>query len=711
MSNKKALSLRDEPIHMNNYFIEDLYREGNVYTIKGWAYQIKDGKMPNLILEDVIEPSTIIMPRPDVKEILGLDYKSDEIGFKLKFKLDEDKEPKLTIKDVDGNSGEMTFNPNEFENVSMTKLKDLIAEVGIRQTLPVVLGRKKRHWIAYDNWFRAQNTYNKEQVQEEIKHFKEKPLISIVMPVYNIEPKLLRKAIRSVLKQEYTNWELCIADDNSTNPRVRQVLSTFASEDSRIKLKFRKENGHIAQATNSAINLATGEYIAFMDDDDELNPLALYEYVKLINEKKDVDLIYSDEDFINYYGFHYNPFFKSNWNPRLFLSHNFITHFVMVKASLLEKVGGLRSSVNGAQDYDFLIRALSEAKDIYHVPKILYHWRTIEGSVAENPEAKEYAYVAGQKALQDHFDSKGIEAIVNIGENVGTYSIERKDKPEVSIIIVNDPRNSFLSEETLIKTLVKTDYDNFEIIAVNFNQKDLEERYPEYFNDPRIKYTYINNPVTINELYQFGAKKANNDLIAIVKSGIQPFKPSWLDKLVNETIIDESGMITPLLLDPDARIISAGFGYDYPGKKVYYPGEGKQLGDLGYFFRTALAQNIDANHDLCYVINKEDFLNLKDLNKYHEPLAGLNLSNQVYKSGKNVVLAPEALVTWHGEFTPEPIVADDKVILYHGPRPEENFDFIQEYPEPLVDYTNDIIKRYRRSIDPLYEGLNRERNV
>ncbi|WP_241801665.1 glycosyltransferase family 2 protein, partial [Acidithiobacillus caldus] len=238
---------------------------------------------------------------------------------------------------------------------------------------------------------------------------KYRPIISIIVPVYNTPKKYLRECIESVLNQYYPDWELCIADDNSTNLEVKSILREYAAKDSRIKVVFRNQNGHISKASNSAIELLTGDYIAFLDHDDTLSPYALYYVAMLISTKPDVNIIYSDEDIMSESGKRLTPHFKSDYNLDLLLTHNYITHFCVYRRSLISYLGGLRIGYEGSQDYDLLLRAVSHIKHqgIYHIPMILYHWRAIEGSTALQAGEKSYTVSAGLKALRSYLDNNG----------------------------------------------------------------------------------------------------------------------------------------------------------------------------------------------------------------------------------------------------------------------------------------------------------------
>ena len=235
----------------------------------------------------------------------------------------------------------------------------------------------------------------------------------MVVPVYNVDEKWLRACVDSLKNQLYSNWELCLADDASPKAHIKPLLQELAAEDERIKVVLREKNGHISEATNSAIEVATGEYIGFLDNDDILADTALLAVVSALNEDQNREFIYTDEDKLSMSGKRLIHFFKPNWNETLLLGHNYITHFVVVKRSIIEAIGGLRTEFNGSQDYDFVLRATEAAKEIYHIPNILYHWRTIETSVAMDPQSKEYAYVAGQNALQAALDRRNLKRCCN----------------------------------------------------------------------------------------------------------------------------------------------------------------------------------------------------------------------------------------------------------------------------------------------------------
>lgn len=284
---------------------------------------------------------------------------------------------------------------------------------GPLQLVQVYLGKQKKQ-KDYLRWIEKHEKLNEKSIRGQIENFDHKPLISIILPVYNVDEKWLRICIDSVLSQLYTNWELCIADDASTAPHIPSLLKEYSEKDDRIRLVMRLQNGHISAASNSALVMASGEWVVLLDHDDELTPDALFYVVKEINDYPQAQLIYSDEDLIDERGARSEPKFKPDWSPDLFYSLNLVTHLSAFRAELIKKIDGFRLGFEGSQDYDLTLRAIEQIDEtrIRHIPKILYHWRTLASSVASNSEAKPYAHNAARAAIGEHFERKGINAVV-----------------------------------------------------------------------------------------------------------------------------------------------------------------------------------------------------------------------------------------------------------------------------------------------------------
>lgn len=393
------------------------------------------------------------------------------------------------------------------------------------------------------------------------KKYNDKIKFSIVMPVYNVDIVWLEKAIKSVVTQNYINWELCIADDCSTKNEVREYLRKINNPN--IKIVYLSENGGISKATNEAAKLATGDYIVLMDNDDEITYDALYEFLRVAKEKN-ADIIYSDQCIIDRDGNWVNPLHKPDWSPDLMLSQMYIGHLVGFKRELFEEIGGFRSEFNGSQDYDLILRLTEKTQKIEHISKVLYGWRDIPSSTAGNPESKPYAQTAGLNAIQSHLDRTLGEGKAEVLETkyLFVYDVRyiMKSKPMVSIIIPTKDHIDLLSK--LLESIFdKTQYDNFEIIILNNNSVERESF--EYFE----KVTKAHNNVKVVEAsYQFnwsalnnhGIKEANGEVLIFMNNDMEIISKDWMSRLVEKAIQPGVGVVGGLLLYEDDTIQHAG---------------------------------------------------------------------------------------------------------------------------------------------------------
>jgi glycosyltransferase involved in cell wall biosynthesis len=261
-------------------------------------------------------------------------------------------------------------------------------------------------------------------MEKEMESFSYKPRISVVMPVYNVEKQWLAEAVESVFNQVYQNWELCIADDASPSPQIKEDLESFRNSDERVKVKYLTENQGISAASNEALSMVTGEYAAFLDHDDCLSLDSLFEVAKLLNLHPEADIIYTDEDKLSMGGMRLRPVFKPDWDPELFLTYNYFCHLVVCRMDLLNEVGGFRRGFEGSQDYDLLLQVTEITDKIFHIPKVLYHWRMIPGSAASVVDAKSNAFERARQALADAMKRRGIKAEVLDGDSPGTFYVK-----------------------------------------------------------------------------------------------------------------------------------------------------------------------------------------------------------------------------------------------------------------------------------------------
>jgi glycosyltransferase involved in cell wall biosynthesis len=316
-------------------------------------------------------------------------------------------------------------NTSRFFRLFLAKLYELFQ---------VLTGARKHPFLsintrAYQRWIAKHEPGKKErkELDKKSREFTYKPAVSIVVPVYNTEPQWLDKAVASVLNQVYENWELCLVNDGSPGSPVRETLDKWKNNDhKRIKVKHLEHNRGIAAASNEALAMAKGEYIAFMDSDDELHPLALFEVVKLLNHHPEADVIYTDEDKLTLDGQRKKPVFKSDWSPDLFLTYNYINHLTICRKTLIDQVGGFRPEFNWSQDYDLYLRITENTGSIFHIPQILYHWRTIPGSSASTVDIRTEALQKSKQLLNETLRRRGMKGMVTEGLRPGTFRVRRR---------------------------------------------------------------------------------------------------------------------------------------------------------------------------------------------------------------------------------------------------------------------------------------------
>ncbi len=520
--------------------------------------------------------------------------------------------------------------------------------------------------------------------KEKLKNYSGEILFSIVMPVYNVEIKWLDKAIESIEKQNYKNWEICIADDCSTKQEVREHLS--AMKNSRIKIKLLEKNQGISGATNAAAALASGEYILLMDNDDELAPSALHEFYQKI-KKEGSEIIYSDMDIIDAKGKTRDPLCKPDWSPDLFLSQMYLGHLIGFKKSLFEKVGGFRGEFNGSQDYDLLLRMTEMTDKIGHVPEILYHWRDLPSSTAANPESKPYAQTAGLNAIQEHLDrvyGKGA-ATANETENLFVYDVRyhMNEEPKVSIIIpIKD--HADLLKAAIDSIYAKTTYKNFEIIILNNNSekeetfsylKKVEEEHDNVIvKDAAFEFNW-------SRLNNYGMKFATGDVYVCLNNDVEVIEPEWLTRLVEKAIRKDVGVVGGLLLYEDNTIQHAGVVIGMGGwaDHVFKGMKPQHYGSP--FVSPMVTRNVSAVTGACLAVSKATI----------EKIGGFD--EKFIVCGSDIELALRA--NKYGLVN----IYDPNVRLYHY---ESKSRDASKIPQIDFDLSDQMYKTYRKNGDPYY---------
>lgn len=462
--------------------------------------------------------------------------------------------------------------------------------------------KPKNNKLAYMNWIQR---YDKSiKVNADLTSV----LFSIVMPAYNANLLWLEEAIDSVINQTYCNWELCIADDCSTDPLVKATLQSYVANNPKIKVIFRETNGHISSASNSAIDLASGDWIVLLDQDDLLHPNALAHVALAIEHNPSCQMIYSDEDKIDENGARFNPYFKSDWNPDLFYSHNMFSHLGCYKTNLIRSIGGFRVGYEGAQDYDLALRCIEliAPSQIHHIPKILYHWRSHPASTASGADlAKPYAMLAGEKAINDHLARLKVSASVRLtgsGYRI-TYNI-LDPKPKVSIIIPT--RNNFaLLKKCTDSTLNKTAYSDYEILIVDNNTDDPKtlQFLNQLSGDPRITIIHNSDPFNYSTLNNKAVKFASGEVLVLMNNDIEVINPEWLSELISHAIRPEIGAVGAKLWYPDNTIQHAGLILGVGGvANSAHHRLGKHQDD--YFSKSNLVQSVSAVTAACLAVKK-----------------------------------------------------------------------------------------------------------
>jgi GT2 family glycosyltransferase len=466
---------------------------------------------------------------------------------------------------------------------------------------------------AYPEWARLYSTASAEQLAQmaaDSAAFARKPKVSLITPVYNTPEGFLRAMLDSVLAQAYPDWELCLADDASTLPHVRAILDEYAARDPRIKVAWRPVNGHISAASNTALGLATGEFVALLDHDDVLPPDALYWVVREVNEHPDAALLYSDEDKLDFEGQRALPYFKSDWNYDLFLSHNLITHLGVYRADVVRDIGGFREGFEGAQDYDLALRFIEriEHAQIRHLPRVLYHWRMLEGSTAVGAAEKDYAAERARLAVEQHLQRTGVAATVQtipVAVQRVRYEVA-KPAPLASIIIPT--RNGLKLVRQCVESIrAKTTYAPYEIILVD-NGSD-ERAAVEYFasleragtirllKDPR--------PFNFSRLNNEAAAAARGSFLVFLNNDIEVIAPEWLTELVSHAQRNPIGAVGARLWYPNDTIQHAGLVL--VAGLAAHAHVGKPRGDDGYMSRAALVQALSAVTAACVCMRREVF--------------------------------------------------------------------------------------------------------
>lgn len=497
--------------------------------------------------------------------------------------------------------------------------------------------------IDYKEWYENHKVSQEELEKQKKKVFVYAPKISILVPVYNTPQVFLKQMIQSVRKQTYANWELCIANANPDNEEVKQILEICTKKDDRIKVVNVPENEGIAQNTNRALDIATGEFIGLLDHDDLLEENALYEIVSCLNKKKETDVLYTDEDKVTTdLDEYFLPNFKPDFNLDMLRANNYICHFFVAKKELIEKVGGFRAEYNGAQDYDLILRCTEQAQNVAHIAKILYHWRVHKESTADNPLSKMYAYEAGKKAIEAHLARCHTDGEVLQTDNLGFYRVKYpvKGKPLVSILIPNKDQVDTL-DKCLRSIEERTDYDNYEIIIIENNST--EQKTFDYYNqicNDKIRVVYWKKEFNYSAINNFGVDQAKGEYLLLLNNDMEVISRDWMSELLGHCQRPEVGAVGARLYYPDDTVQHAGIiiGIGGVAGSVFV---GMKRGYTGYMHRAAIQQDLSAVTAACMMVKRPVF---EEVGRLEEQLKvafnDVDLCLKIRKNGYLIVYDP-----------------------------------------------------------------------
>ena len=605
-------------------------RRGKI-TLRGWA--AAEGGVDSVRIEVAgcppIETKPCI-PRPDVQKSLPNLDKTGRTGFLAQ----------LDSKPLANGRHAILF-------------RALVKGVVVREARTYVdIDHDKGFVSDYQRWIHEFERPESQIIELKVSSFAVRPKISIVTPVYNTKLEELEAAIDSVLRQSYPNWELCICDDCSANLAIRQMLDRYAALDARIRVHYAGERGGISRASNLALAMAGGDFIALLDHDDTLAPNALAHVCEAINQHPSGDLFYSDEDKLDERGNRFDPFFKPDWSPDLFLSENYICHLLVLRRDLAAKLAGFNPAFDGSQDYDLVLRATERATRIHHIPKILYHWRAGAASTASGIDNKSYAVDAARRALQDHCDRAKTGGAVERGVIAGRWRVRYPICPStrVSVIIASGGKVDVL-RTNLDSLFGKTSYNDYEVVIADNSKGNAVEKLISQYQGTYTNLRYIdwrNRPFNFSAINNEAARQCDSPVLLFLNDDTSVIEPGWLDAMLELAVRPEVGAVGAKLLYPNEAIQHAGVvlglfdncGHAFKGLN----------GSSGHYFDFSdVIRNVSAVTGACLMARASVFWQVSGFDETEFAVAfnDVDLCLKMGTCGYRVLYTPHAVLYHH----------------------------------------------------------------
>lgn len=649
VSVKKLKKIRDSV----DYYIELQKLEGEQLLLSGWCVDSEEVKITVFGKHEKELPLKIERSyRRDIADLFAELDVQYQAGFKIAVDITGEDEVELRFRSGMKSAGckikrsRLEKGKGTKDGVSLLKKAAYYYERhGMEATLLRIRSKLfKREEVPYDFW-RKHHTITEEELQRQREtEFSYRPKFSIVIPLYRTKERYLREMIHSVMAQTYGNWELCLADGSGEGFLLESFVSEYQERDQRIRYRILERNLGISENTNAAIQMAEGEYLVLADHDDLLAPNALFACVKALNQDQKIEVLYSDEDKIDMEGKQYfEPHFKSDFNMDLLCSMNYICHLFVVKKSLTDRCGLLRSEFDGAQDHDFIFRCVEQAKKVHHISEILYHWRCHLDSTASNPQSKLYAFEAGRKAVEGHYQRMGIPAAVEHSDSYGIFRTRYrwKEQPLVSIMIPNKDHIEDLKK--CLDSIAHQSYRNFEILIVENNST--EEGTFDYYREiesEQIRILYYEGEFNFSGINNFGASHARGEYLLLLNNDTKMIGEHCLEELLYPCMREDVGIVGARLYYGDDTVQHGGVIIGFGGMAGHaFIGQSRY--DAGYFSRSICTQDLSAVTAACLMTKKRIYEAVEGLaEELVVAMNDIDYCLKVRRLGKLVIYNPYA---------------------------------------------------------------------